>query len=237
MYRIFPVVPRSTCKEWKDYYENATSGLYRVSPTGGCEYKVFCDICARNDEEGWIVIQRRVNDSEAFEDKDWDDYKTGFGDYLGNYWMGLEKIHEITSSGTYKLYVGIEQYYNVLPSIWAVYDSFRVESAAQDYKLQLSGYNAVSTAGDGLDLSNGMSFSTYDNDNDGEVNVNCANHSGVQFGGWWFGSTDNWGNSLDDCLPGASNLNGKYSPSGDNQIKWKGAQSTITKTIMAIRRV
>lgn len=233
----FSVVPRSSCKQWMDDYENATSGLYLVSPTGGCDYKVFCDLCLSNDaEEGWIIIQRREDDDIDFEDKSWDDYKTGFGNYLHSYWMGLEKMHQITSSGTYKLYVGIERYSGDLSDIWAVYNSFSVGSAAENYKLDLSGYDSASTAADGLwQYTNGMPFTTHDSDNDGE-SVNCANHSDMLFGGWWFGSTDNWATNLDNCLPGESNLNGKYGASGNNQIRWMSTTTSITKTIMAIRR-
>lgn len=234
------MLPRSTCAEWKDSYSNATSGLYRISPAGGCEFKVYCDLCVR-DGQGWIVIQRRMNNDVAFEDKDWDDYKNGFGSYLGNYWMGLEKLHKITSSGSYELFVGVRAPYSTQS---AHYYNFAVGSEDEDYKLTVNEFVGDSAyTEDGLEMHDGQPFTTRDRDNDDVEEFNCAYHDDRYYGGWWFGgsSVDNL-HPIDDCI--SSNLNGKYYPSGNaaennNQIKWKGLgseYSSLVKTLMAIRR-
>ena len=43
------------------------------------------------------TIQRRINNSVDF-DRDWYDYVTGFGDVDGNFWLGLEEIHQLTTT-------------------------------------------------------------------------------------------------------------------------------------------
>lgn len=47
---------------------------------------------------GWIVFQRRFNGSVDFY-RDWNAYKHGFGDLRSEFWLGNEKIHQLTSEG------------------------------------------------------------------------------------------------------------------------------------------
>ena len=241
---LLAVMPRVSCSEWKSYTDR--SGLFRISPTGGCEYKVYCDMCLES-EQGWIIIQRRLNDSVAFENKNWEEYKRGFGNYLGNYWMGLEALHEITSSGTYHLYIGFRISSFTDPK-YAYYSGFSIGNEGNSYTLSYSSYvQANSTASnDRLAGHKGKPFTTHDVDNDnvldGNTAINCAEHSGHQFGGWWFGISNAYTVVKDNCYE--SNLNGKFYSTGSetagNGIKWKNAGSTdssMLATVMAIRRV
>ena len=57
----------------------------------------------------------------------------------------------------------------------------RVEAEDQGYRLHIGGYSG--TAGDSMDYSNGMKFSTRDRDNDKWSGYNCA--QGFK-GGWWW---------------------------------------------------
>ena len=52
----------------------------------------------------WIIWQHRVMSSGFDWNRTWNDYKTGFGslDSL-DYWMGLERLHHLTTSGSYRL--------------------------------------------------------------------------------------------------------------------------------------
>lgn len=52
------------------------------------EFSAWCDF---DDTNGWTVIQRRRDGSADFY-RPWDDYKLGFGDLFGEYWLGTSTI-------------------------------------------------------------------------------------------------------------------------------------------------
>ena len=57
-------------------------------------FDVFCD--QTTDGGGWTVFQKRLNGSVDFY-RYWNDYKCGFGDLNSEFWLGLDKIHRLTS--------------------------------------------------------------------------------------------------------------------------------------------
>merc|ERR1712110_820914 len=130
--------------------------------------EVVCD--TTTDEGGWLVFQRRASKDVDFY-RTWDDYKYGFGDLHGNFWWGLEKLHQVTSKRSYELRVDM-----VLngTDYFAVYDTFMIFGETENYKLRVAGYSG--TAGDAMDAHNGMMFTTKDRDNDihHTQSVNCA---------------------------------------------------------------
>ncbi|KAI0240874.1 Ficolin-2, partial [Lamellibrachia satsuma] len=83
---------------------------------------VYCDL--ETDGGGWIVIQRRNSGSVDFF-RDWSDYSNGFGDYDGNFWIGLEVIRRLTSE--YKCLLRIELKSQAGAHSFAEYSGFRVE--------------------------------------------------------------------------------------------------------------
>ncbi len=48
------------------------------------------------DSGGWTVFQRRKDESVNFYNE-WIDYARGFGSLTGEFWLGLRKLHRITS--------------------------------------------------------------------------------------------------------------------------------------------
>lgn len=53
------------------------------------------------------VIQNRFDGSQDFF-KSWSDYKHGFGNLAGEFWLGLEKIYYLTNQKLYELRVEME---------------------------------------------------------------------------------------------------------------------------------
>ena len=96
----------------------------------------------------WIVIQQRIDGSVNF-NRNWVDYKTGFGNIATNFWLGLEKMHQLTSSRTKKLRIEIQSLDN---SKWfsAEYDTFLIDSEVKGYAIHVTGYSG--DAGDGLNV-------------------------------------------------------------------------------------
>ena len=119
--------------------------------------------------EPWTVIQRRGqfgNSETYFSEKLWADYKTGFGNCSGEFWLGLANMANLTRAGDQQLRVDLTDWDGA--EYFALYDNFRVEPGPL-YKLHLptEGFNTrLSTLGDSLSYSHGMAFSTADRDND-----------------------------------------------------------------------
>jgi len=179
---------------------DVTSETPRKVVTLASGMEVVCDVAT--DEGGWIVFQRRASKDVDFY-RGWEDYQWGFGDLTGNFWWGLEKLHQLTSKRRYELRVDL-----VLngTDYYAVYDSFMILSESQNYKLKVAGYSG--TAGDALDGHNGMMFSTKDADHDVHGPGNCAQ---VYHGAWWYHACH------------AANLNGLWGNTAYGQgLSWLG---------------
>ncbi|XP_017013359.2 fibrinogen-like protein 1 [Drosophila takahashii] len=94
----------------------------------------------------WMVIQRRIDGSVSFNPKQ-NSYKDGFGDLGTEFWLGLEKLHKLTMSRRYELYVELVDFDDA--RAFARYDHFVVGRSEENYKLiSLGDYSG--NAGDAL---------------------------------------------------------------------------------------
>ncbi|XP_048771692.2 ficolin-1-like [Ostrea edulis] len=178
--------------------------------------EVFCDMTT--DEGGWTVIQKRINGCTDFY-KTWSEYKKGFGNPNTNYWIGNDAIHILTEKKEQVLRVQLLSFDG--EEAHAVYSNFHVGDEDSEYKLTVSGYNG--TAGDSLDLHDGMTFATKDRDFEG-----CAVE---KHGAWWY--------TPQSCH--YSNLNGEYAGSAllrDRYMvwyHWKSKFVALKGTSMMVR--
>lgn len=211
------------CAEIQSFGAN-TSGIYTIHVANVTEpRKVFCDMEANGG--GWTLIQRRANGSVNFQ-RNWKDYKQGFGDLAGEHWLGNELVHHLTSRAAYSLRVELQDWEG--NEAYAQYERFQLGSEGQLYRLSLSGYSGSAGPQSSLALE-GTNFSTRDADNDNCL-CKCAQ---MLSGGWWF----------DAC--GLSNLNGIYYPAGRhlrklNGIRWhyfQGPSYSLRATRMMVRPI
>jgi len=137
-----------------------------------------------------LLIQQNVGGSTHFFNRSWEEFKVGFNDSSGNYWLGNELLHQLTVTNRYKLRVDLQSRAN-LNWYYAEYSTFLVLSEQTNYTLHVSGYSGNARY-DALGGHNGMMFTTYDRDNDpwirSSYNNNCAVYNG---GGFWYKSCGN----------------------------------------------
>lgn len=143
---------------------------------GGESFKVWCEL--EKYDGGWLVIQRRFDGFVDFY-RNWTEYKNGFGDVEGEFWLGLERIHQLTKEGTWELIVEMKNFSDSYE--YARYSEFALGNENEKYALsKLGTYSG--TAGDYLKYHKDSKFSTFDRDNDASSN-NCAEK---YHGAWWY---------------------------------------------------
>ncbi|KAI8513522.1 hypothetical protein Bbelb_078460, partial [Branchiostoma belcheri] len=148
-----------------------TSGIYTIYPRfHNNSFPVYCDMDTNGG--GWTVIQRRINGSIKFF-RPWKDYKEGFGDLEGEFWLGLDNIHALTRSfGSTLLRIQVETF----EGHWhiAQYDGFKVANESENYRMTAGRFTYGSNVPDSFSYHDGANFSTFDRDNDGDEDVNCG---------------------------------------------------------------
>jgi hypothetical protein len=88
---------------------------------------------------GWTIFQRRLDGSVDFY-RGWNDYKNGFGQMDGEYWLGLDKIHRLSNIGHNVLRIDLADFEGQYR--YAQYDIFEVGSEDGSYKLRVEYYSA-----------------------------------------------------------------------------------------------
>ena len=114
------------------------SGVYMINTDGSGIIDVFCDQTTAGG--GWLVFQKRLDGSVDFY-RGWAEYKRGFGSLTGEFWLGLDEIHHLTSSGSYTLRVDLELFDG--KTYYAEYDLFKVGSEGEKYQLSVGNYEGL----------------------------------------------------------------------------------------------
>nr|XP_053648660.1 angiopoietin-2-like isoform X1 [Cherax quadricarinatus] len=204
------------------------SGTYYLKIRGTTYWflKVFCDMDTAGG--GWTVIQRRDDYGEPREtfNREWNDYKHGFGNPEAEFWLGNENIYMLTNTDNYMLRVELEDFDG--NRRYAEYSTFKLHSEKDNYKLEIGGYSG--NAGDSLNDpwygSNLSPFSTVNRDND-RSSLNCAS---MLKGGWWWRSCGRGLNGI--YLTDPNDLTARQ---GIVWFRWRGWDYTLKKSVLMIR--
>ena len=198
----------------------SSSGIYSIDPDGKGLMNVYCDMVT--DGGGWTVIQRRVDGTTDFY-LNWTDYKRGFGLLTGNFWLGNDNIHRLTTSGNTVLRVDLEDWEG--KTAYSVYGKFVADDENNKYKLSVADYDQSSTAGDSLYRNNNRFFCTKDRNNH---NIRYENPARSFRGAWWYTSST------------FCNLNGLYlgnmnSKHGLFWTSWTSRYKSLKRSEMKLR--
>ena len=126
-----------------------------------------------------ILRNDLTGSSSGFFNRSWTQYQQGFGSPTALYWIGLDRLHQLTQGNC-----RIRSDFQDTNGTWhyALNSIFSVGGSSTNYKLTVGGWSG-DTGKDAWLFSNGLQFSTYDADHD-TYSGNCAN---VYGGGFWFG--------------------------------------------------
>jgi hypothetical protein len=106
-----------------------------------------------------MMIQRNSFQSVVNFNRTWDDYKRGFGDLYGDFWLGLDHLHHLTSQDKrYSLHIYINN--GDGKNYEATYSDFKVGSEQDMYRLSIGAYKG--SISDQMSSSGWMPFTTRD---------------------------------------------------------------------------
>ncbi|XP_050082211.1 fibroleukin-like [Anopheles aquasalis] len=186
LYKQYSQLTFSSCKD----VPSKISGTYLIRVKRDSEpFEVYCE--QKSFGGGWIVFQYRYDGSLEFY-RGWHEFHDGFGDLNKEFWLGLEKVHQITSARKHELVVELKDFNGTYK--YARYDAFEIGSESEQYNLKDIGKYS-GTAGDEMSNYKGRKISTKHHDNAENSMGHCAQrHEGA----WW-----HWYCNL-------ANLNGQY---------------------------
>ncbi|KAM6982060.1 angiopoietin-related protein 7 [Tautogolabrus adspersus] len=200
------------------------SGEYKLPKDeflGTPEISVFCDM--ETNGGGWTLIQRRKVGLTSF-NREWKQYKTGFGSIRGDFWLGNDHIFRLTRQPSV-LRIEMEDWEG--QTRYAEYGFFNVGNELNSYKLFIANYSG--NAGDSLRYHNNTNFSTIHKDNDKCVD-DCAS---LRKGGYWYNCC------TDSNLNGVFYRYGEHTKSSDGitWYGWHGSNYSLKKVEMKVRPV
>jgi len=195
------------------------SGIYTVTMNNMKTMPVYCDQVT--DGGGWTVIQRRIGSDKYYFQRNWNDYKKGFGYLQHEFYMGNENLHILTLQAMFprgsQLRIDLTNW-SESETAYAKYTSFQIGNEMTKFQIHAFGYSG-NAGNDSLISRNGARFSTNDQNNQLEGTSRGWECSG----GWWY---------YDTCA--VSNLNSRYFMLGSNF--WKGYPHRLHSIEMKVKR-
>ncbi|CAH1783411.1 unnamed protein product, partial [Owenia fusiformis] len=149
-----------------------SDGVTNITTESGQEFEAKC-------EDGWLYITVRKDGSVDF-NKNWQDFKDGFGSLEGEHFLGFENIRSVLTQGEYDMRTSFTSWEP--ETRYIDYENVNIGDEASGYRLTYKwpATKGTMTNSNGLDLA----FTTKDRDNDSCGDCNCA----IEYKGpGWFG--------------------------------------------------
>ncbi|PFX33341.1 Angiopoietin-related protein 7 [Stylophora pistillata] len=126
---------RCIAKNCAELYKSGQriSNVYKIDPDGSGAFDVYCDQTTAGG--GWAVFQKRFNGSVDF-NRTWNDYKHGFGNFTGEFWLGLDKIYRLTRNET-KNMLRVDLGMATGKTVHAEYSWFGIGNETATYRLYI----------------------------------------------------------------------------------------------------
>uniref|UniRef100_A0A3Q0S0U8 Angiopoietin like 3 n=1 Tax=Amphilophus citrinellus TaxID=61819 RepID=A0A3Q0S0U8_AMPCI len=179
------------------------SGVYAIKPIGSEPFMAFY--------HGATVIQQR-KDGSVNVDQMWEKYENGFGDYGGEFCLGLRRIQSLSSQGNSVLHIELEDWRQ---NRCFIEYRFYLNGPASNYTIHLT--HLSGNLPDPMSNLTVTMFSTKDRNHNNHQDSTC---------GWWFSG----------C--GGTNLNGRYlhmNPKGCSEcrtgIQWKSGRKALLSQV------
>ena len=131
---------------------------------------MFCTI------DKYIVIQRRSSPFDILFNRTWSDYKVGFGDVTGDFWLGLDKLHAITAQPYTRYSLRIEATTSTGAVVYVETGDFSIGDEKQRYKIMSIGRVVMKTTSNLLKKD--QVFAAQDKDQ----KFKC----GMRYNGFWY---------------------------------------------------
>ncbi|XP_014681318.1 PREDICTED: angiopoietin-related protein 2-like [Priapulus caudatus] len=149
------------------YKHNYTEpGIYVIYPQN-YRTKVQC-------QNGFTIVQQRIKGKVNFQ-VGWKSYRNGFGSPSGDFWAGLQTIHNLVGAGNTKLLITLQDWNGFTG--FALYNYFSIGPESDRYRLSVAGFSGSVT--DDFSYHNGMIFATWDKSDYNGCAIN-------QRAGWWY---------------------------------------------------
>ncbi|XP_037953126.1 ficolin-1-A-like isoform X2 [Teleopsis dalmanni] len=191
------------------------SGVYTLDIEGK-SFLAYCE--ADINGGGWLVIQRRQDGSVDF-NRNWTDYKSGFGNINSEFFFGLNKLHKLTNKNAHELMIVMRLFDSTV--LHTKFDYFLIGSETEGYILKELGLRSGNSTFL-LSWMEDFEFLTKDRYNNTLCNENFAK---IINGGWWTSCTNHWyyvGEKIivpDLFDVGNTDLNGIYNHGNDTSAK------------------
>ncbi|XP_041346969.1 fibrinogen alpha chain-like [Gigantopelta aegis] len=129
------VEPITDCWDVKTRQNQSSDGTYKIDSPAGGQMNVRCDMTT--DNGGWLTFVRRVRGGVDF-NRSWEDYKNGFGDLAGDFWLGNEFVHMFTAAKNVEMRVDLSDWKG--NHAYELYDSLLVDDETNNYTIHVGNY-------------------------------------------------------------------------------------------------